>query len=111
MTSLTQAKREYGNCPQCDYSATPDEILGRERSHFWPHSLRCVRCGYQTETKATWDGAKAAWNRPALSALQRDSRMVPLETLQWWRQLVDLNPQDLAPRLDAYIADQRGVKS
>ncbi|QEW27816.1 hypothetical protein RIdsm_03636 [Roseovarius indicus] len=28
---------------------------------------------------------------------------VPLSTLRWWRELVDLNPADLAPRLDAQI--------
>lgn len=54
--------RTYGNCPECNYSATPDEHLGKERKHFWPHSLECVRCGYRTETKATWPEAIAAWN-------------------------------------------------
>lgn len=29
--------------------------------------------------------------------------VVPLSTLKWWRELVDLNPGDLAPRLDAQI--------
>jgi hypothetical protein len=28
---------------------------------------------------------------------------IPVKTLKWWRELVDLNPQDLAPRLDQYI--------
>lgn len=28
---------------------------------------------------------------------------VELNTLKWWRELVDLNPGDLAPRLDARI--------
>lgn len=28
---------------------------------------------------------------------------VPLSTLRWWRELVDLNPADLAPRLDERI--------
>lgn len=31
------------------------------------------------------------------------SAIVPLSTLQWWRKLVELNPTDLAPRIDAYI--------
>ena len=26
-----------------------------------------------------------------------------LSTLKWWRELVDLNPQDLAPRMDEII--------
>ena len=29
--------------------------------------------------------------------------VVPLSVLKWWRELVDLNPADLAPRLDAQI--------
>ncbi len=28
---------------------------------------------------------------------------VSLATLKWWRELVDLNPQDLAPRMDDVI--------
>ena len=28
---------------------------------------------------------------------------MPLSTLKWWRELVDLNPQDLAPRMDEVI--------
>ena len=28
---------------------------------------------------------------------------IPLKTLKWWRELVDLNPADLAPRMDAYL--------
>ena len=58
-------ERTYGNCPECNYSATPNEILGRERKHHWPHSLECVRCGYRTETKQTWPLAIAAWNKQA----------------------------------------------
>jgi uncharacterized Zn finger protein len=65
------AEREYANCPECNYSASPDEIRGQERKHFHPHSLRCVRCGYQTETKATWPDAKRAWNKAAAAATQR----------------------------------------
>lgn len=30
--------------------------------------------------------------------------VIPLSTLKWWRQLVDLNPADLAPRMDDQIA-------
>lgn len=51
-------------------------------------------------------GSKVRRATDVITALQSDSRMVPLATLQWWRQLVDLNPQDLAPRLDAFIADK-----
>lgn len=28
---------------------------------------------------------------------------IPLSVLEFWRELVDLNPQDLAPRMDRYI--------
>lgn len=31
-------------------------------------------------------------------------RAIPIETLKWWRELVDLNPSDLAPRIEAAIA-------
>ena len=34
--------------------------------------------------------------------------VVPRATLQWWRDLVDLNPQDLAPRMDAMLAAKEG---
>lgn len=34
-----------------------------------------------------------------------DSIPVPRTTLQWWRQLVDYNPRDLAPRMDRYLQD------
>lgn len=35
-----------------------------------------------------------------------DLRLVPLDTLKWWRELVDLNPRDLAPRIDAVLGEQ-----
>lgn len=28
---------------------------------------------------------------------------IPLSVMKWWRELVDLNPQDLAPRMDQII--------
>lgn len=30
--------------------------------------------------------------------------IVGIGTLKWWRELVDLNPQDLAPRIDKMLA-------
>lgn len=36
-------------------------------------------------------------------AAMEPKAVVPLSTLRWWRKLVDLNPQDLAPRLDDQI--------
>ena len=33
---------------------------------------------------------------------------IPLNTLKWWRELVDLNPQDLAPRMDEIIKLKEG---
>lgn len=56
-------EKQTTNCPECNYSATPDEVLGQERKHFFPHSLRCVRCGYTTETKGNWAMAISAWNK------------------------------------------------
>lgn len=32
---------------------------------------------------------------------------IGVDTLKWWRQLIDLNPADLAPRLDAALAAHR----
>ena len=79
-------EREYSNCPQCDYSAEPNKILGVERKHHSPHSYECDRCGYRTETKDTWDEARRAWNRArasagtlltAAEALLREIELVP----------------------------------
>jgi hypothetical protein len=38
---------------------------------------------------------------------QSDSQAVsiPISTLQWWRDLVDLNPADLAPRIERALDD------
>lgn len=33
---------------------------------------------------------------------------IPIETLQWWRELVDQNPPDLAPRMDRYLKSALG---
>jgi uncharacterized Zn finger protein len=55
-------ERQTLSCPECNFTPPPDEVLGQERKHFYPHSLRCVRCGYTTETKATWEEAIRAWN-------------------------------------------------
>jgi len=54
--------REFSLCPQCSYSAPPDKIR-TERKHFDAHSLRCSRCLYQTETKASWLEAARFWNK------------------------------------------------
>lgn len=37
------------------------------------------------------------------TAQEQGGVFIELATLKWWRELVDLNPQDLAPRLDARI--------
>lgn len=47
-------------CPHCNYSVAP-EMEWTERKHFTAHSLKCVRCFYRTETKATWAEAEAAY--------------------------------------------------
>lgn len=57
-------ERTYNHCPECGFSAMPNEILSHERKHHWPHSLECTRCGYRTETKNTWEAARSAWNAP-----------------------------------------------
>lgn len=40
----------------------------------------------------------------------REGSYISLQTLKWWRELVDLNPADLAPRLDAVIAARAALK-
>jgi len=67
-------ERIYGNCPACNYSAYPNEILGRKRKHFWPHSLECVRCGFRTETALTWEGAREEWNKERVFTLSSQNR-------------------------------------
>lgn len=42
-----------------------------------------------------------------MNAEKASSARISVETLMWWRQLLDLNPSDLAPRIDALIADIR----
>lgn len=42
-------------------------------------------------------------HREALSELD-GCCIVGIGTLKWWRELVDLNPQDLAPRIDSMLA-------
>ena len=45
----------------------------------------------------TWD-----ITRQGLAVLEPKA-VIPLTVLKWWRELVDLNPADLAPRMDEYI--------
>lgn len=33
--------------------------------------------------------------------------IVPIATLKHWRELADLNPKDLAPRIDAYLKETK----
>lgn len=30
--------------------------------------------------------------------------LVPVQSLRWWRELAEINPQDLVPRIDAMLA-------
>lgn len=43
-------------------------------------------------------------NRTLVDVALEPKAVIPLSTLKWWRQLVDLNPKDLAPRMDDQIA-------
>ena len=54
-------------------------------------------------------------NHPTPPAAASDFVSIPRASLKWWRELVDINPADLAPRIDAYltappIAQQGGVE-
>lgn len=53
-------------------------------------------------------------DHPTPPAAASDFVSIPRASLKWWRELVDINPADLAPRIDAYltappIAQQGGV--
>ena len=65
------ADRDHANCPVCDYSAPPDRVR-TERKHFTAHSLRCTRCAYQTETKASFTEALRFWNKARSAAAARE---------------------------------------
>lgn len=41
---------------------------------------------------------------PAIALKSARTASVPVSTLKWWRELIDLNPQDLAPRIDVFLA-------
>lgn len=60
------------------------------------------------------DAEKIQAERDSLNypEIPEGSVIVPLSTLTFWRELVDLNPADLVPRIDAYItASSMEVKS
>jgi hypothetical protein len=65
------AEKEFANCPHCNYSAPPDRVY-TERKHFDAHSLRCSRCLYQTETKASWLEASLFWNKASAARSRAD---------------------------------------
>lgn len=70
MTKVEFSEKRWA-CPQCQYSVAP-EMYATERKHFDAHSLRCVRCSYQTETKATWADAEAAYRKTNLTSAIRE---------------------------------------
>ncbi len=58
----------------------------------------------------SYEAAKAAFAADLITRLtaekagvEIDGVFIDLATLKWWRDLVDLNPADLAPRLDDRI--------
>jgi hypothetical protein len=48
---------------------------------------------------------------PAREISEAEVARIDLATLKWWRELVDLNPADLAPRLDGRIAALEAARS
>lgn len=78
-------------CPLCD--------LGVKRSHHattWCEA--CNRTGFKPPK------AEPA-QEIAAQGVEGDSVLIPRASLKWWRELVDLNPADLAPRIDAYLGE------
>lgn len=102
------------NCPFCGWKAEgPQKFASAE----W-EGARSIVCtnpdcklffyhSSRFETREQTDANLVArWNRRTQSegAIRMEGvDTISLETLRWWRQLVDANPQDLAPRLDAAI--------
>lgn len=83
-----------------------------ECMHYWLTEMAEEGAIPLDEYPTAQDLAKA--QAPAASeqdALQIEAKLSPvaqlsLNTLRWWRELVDTNPGDLAPRIDAAIAAQ-----
>ena len=46
----------------------------------------------------------AAQAPPAALAVPEGYALVPVQSLRWWRELAEINPQDLVPRIDAMLA-------
>jgi len=60
-----------------------------------------------TDTEMLWYAMLAAAPHPASGEQTVASVSIGVDILKWWRQLVDLNPADLAPRLDAALSAHR----
>lgn len=43
----------------------------------------------------------------ATSTSDKDIRVIPVSTIRWWHELASLNPNDLIPRLQAYLEEHR----
>lgn len=99
------------SCSQCNYSVTPNEIFS-ERKHFDAHALECVRCLYRTETKPTWEEAKAAYCRaPAQGAwMPIESAPKPNVDVMLWYPWASA-PCKGAPAGFRYIARWTGTDS
>lgn len=105
-------------------SNTSGEAL---RAHLRDHWLANIVCDHEAKTDTAicscsqWadtphpsvGAAVDAWIEHVFTTLpaaleprasDREAVLIDLETLKWWRELVDLNPADLAPRLDDRIA-------
>jgi hypothetical protein len=90
---VSKQELKTGLCRQCGYSAEPDFIHNAETKHFNGHFLKCVRCGFQIETKQSWEAAVEEWNRrspapgatPAVEAINFALETTDgLEFLRYW---------------------------
>ena len=45
------------------------------------------------------------------AAVPEGYALVPVQSLRWWRELAEINPQDLVPRIDAMLAADRKGES
>lgn len=107
---------ELKPCPFCggevDLAECPDSIteIPVEEGRF---TIECDNCAfsvpafYVTKLKAIefWNSRKNIRNNgPDKIVIDRgDVALVTIQTLKWWLKLVDLNPKDLKPRIEAII--------
>lgn len=90
--------------PRCECRAIAESLIeDREKV---AKILGCSLVGVDQTAAPTCHCGKDGHPIGSVNCPVHGYRAVPVRTLRWWRELVDLNPSDLAPRLDAMIAEK-----